>query len=257
VVGQITASLEKKFKMLTGDKAFTNLGSKSGVIKGDILTVYHQSDTNRVEPIGECAVVEIYDSKSVCEIIEMSREVGLDTVTIKKMTYDDALLFPPIFALLTKVVEPYSPEKKIVVYVHEFFDEKHNITRFSEKIKREVNRIFFQKKRMKSAGKAISPAVFAYLPGEYNEYNKTIEDYLKRDRIDVIIAGTYRIEGAKVQIVILLQDRQELGGYSPRHHHHSQTLCRDGSGGDRSLQGKEEGEDRGLRRGVQACLPQE
>ncbi len=37
VVGQITASLEKKFKMLTGDKAFTNLGSKSGGDKGDIL----------------------------------------------------------------------------------------------------------------------------------------------------------------------------------------------------------------------------
>ncbi len=200
VVGQITASLEKKFKMLVGDKAFTNLGSRSGVIKGDILTIYHRSDTNRADPIGQCAVVEIYDSKSVCEIITMNREIGMDTVTIKKMVYDDALLFPPIFALLTKVVEPYSPEKKVVVYVHEFFDENHNVTRFSEKIKREVNKVFFQKKRMESAGKAISPAVFAYLPGEYNEYNKTIEDYLKRDRIDVIIAGTYRTVGDKLQL---------------------------------------------------------
>lgn len=207
VVGQITASLEKKFKMLTGDKAFTNLGTRSGVIKGDILTVYHQLDTNRVEPIGQCAIVEIYDAKSVCEIITMNREIGLDTVTIKKMTYDDALLFPPIFALLTKVVEPYSPEKKIVVYVHEFFDENHNVTRFSEKIKREVNKVFFQKKRMMSAGKAISPAVFAYLPGEYNEYNRTIEDYLKRDRIDVIIAGTYKIVGDKVQLSFYKIDR--------------------------------------------------
>ncbi len=84
VVGQITASLEKKFKMLTGDKAFTNLGTRSGVIKGDILTVYHQLDTNRVEPIGQCAIVEIYDAKSVCEIITMNREIGLDTVTIKR-----------------------------------------------------------------------------------------------------------------------------------------------------------------------------
>lgn len=200
VVGQITSSLEKKFKMLTGDKAFTNLGSRSGVIKGDILTIYHQSDTNRADPIGECAIVEIYDSKSVCEIITMNREVGMDTITIKKVVYDDALLFPPIFALLTKVVEPYSPEKKIVVYIHDFFDENHNVTRFSEKIKREVKKVFFQKKRMMSAGKAISPAVFAYLPGEYNEYNKTIEDYLKRDRIDVIISGTYKTVGDKVQL---------------------------------------------------------
>lgn len=200
VVGQITASLEKKFKMLIGDKAFTNLGTRSGVIKGDILTVYHESDTNRVDPIGECAIVEIYELRSVCEVITMKREIGMDTVTIKKPTYDDALLFPPIFALLTKVVEPYSPEKHIVVYVHEFFDENHNITRFSEKIRKEVMKVFFQKKRMRSAGKSISPAVFAYLPGEYNEYNRAIEDYLKRDRIDVIIAGTYRTVGDKVQL---------------------------------------------------------
>ena len=200
VVGQITASLEKKFKMLIGDRAFTNLGTKSGVIKGDILTIFHQGDTNRADPIGKCAIVEIYDSKSVCEIITMNREIGRDTVTIEKTRYDDALLFPSIFALLTKVVEPYSPEKQIVVYVHEFFDENHNVTRFSEKIKRETNKVFFQKKRMKSAGKAISPALFAYLPGEYNEYNRTIEDYLKRDRIDVIVAGTYKVAGDRIQL---------------------------------------------------------
>lgn len=200
VTGQITESLEKKFKMLIGDKAFTNLGSKSGVIKGDILTVFHQSDTRMADPIGQCAVVEIYDAKSVCEIITMTREIGMDTVTIKKMTYDDALLFPSVFALLTKVVEPYSPEKQVVVYIHDFFDDKHNVTRFSEKIKREVNKVFFQKKRIKSAGRAISPALFAYLPGEYNEYNKTIEDYLRRDRIDVIIAGTYKVNGDKIQL---------------------------------------------------------
>jgi len=200
VVGRITASLDKKFKMLTGDRAFTNLGSRSGVIKGDIFTVYHEGDTYRAEPIGQCAVVEIYDSKSVCEIISMQREIGLDTVTIKKLAYDDALLFPPIFALLTKVVEPYAPEKRIVVYIHEFFDEKHNVTRFSEKIKGEMKKVFFQKKRISPAGKSISSALFAYLPGEYNEYNKTIEDYLKRDQIDVIISGTYRIAGDRLQL---------------------------------------------------------
>lgn len=207
VVGQITGSLEKKFKMLTGDKAFTNLGGSSGVIKGDILTIFRQGDTNRVDPIGQCAIVEMYASRSVCEIITMNREIGMDTVTIKKLNYDDALLFPPIFTLLTKVVEPYSPEKHVVVYVHDFFDENHNLTRFSERIKKEVNRVFFQKKRMKAAGKAISPALFAYLPGEYNEYNATIEDYLKRDRIDVIIAGTYKVVGDRIQLSFYKIDR--------------------------------------------------
>ncbi len=130
----------------------------------------------------------------------MKQEIGKDIVTLKKIAYDDALIFPSIFTLLTKVVEPYSPEKKIKVYIYQIFDENNNVTELSQKIRKEMVKVFFQKNRIISAGKLISPALHAYLPGEYDEYNKTIEDYLQKDNIDVIISGTYKIMGDKIQI---------------------------------------------------------
>lgn len=199
-VGQVIGNLDNKFKLLLGDKAITNLGKKSGVIKGDIFTIYGKTDTRLIDPIGRCAVVEIFDSTSICEIIKMKREVGMDNVAINKLKYSDANLLPSVFALLTKIVEPYPPEKEIKVYIYDVFDEKNNVTKFSEKVKKEIKKVFFQKKRIKSIGENISPALFAYLPGEYNEYNKIIEDYLKKDRIDVIISGTYRVEGDKIEL---------------------------------------------------------
>ena len=200
VAGQIVGNFEGKFKLLLGDKAITNLGKKNGVIKGDIYTIYSQADSKMVDPIGRCAVVEIYDSTSVCEIIKMKREIGIDVVSMKKLKSTDQNLLPPIFTLLSKVVEPYAPEKQITVFVYDVFDENHNVTKFSEKVKNEVKNIFFQKKRIKPAGQGVSTALFAYLPGEYNEYNKEIEGYLQKDGIDVIISGTYRMKGENIEL---------------------------------------------------------
>lgn len=199
-VGQVIGNLDNKFKLLLGDKAITNLGKRSGVIKGDIFSIYGKKDVKLIDPIGKCAVVEIYDSTSICEIIKMTREIGMDNVAVSKLKYNDANLLPSIFALLTKIVEPYSPEKEIKVYIYDVFDENNNVTKFSEKVKREIKKVFFQKKRIKPIGENISPALFAYLPGEYNEYNSVIEDYLRKDQIDVIISGTYKVKGDKIEL---------------------------------------------------------
>ncbi|HOW54307.1 MAG TPA: hypothetical protein PLR60_06580 [Syntrophorhabdaceae bacterium] len=196
-IGQVTGNLDGKFKILLGDKAITNLGKKSGVIKGDIFKLYDKKDPKMMDTIGKCAVVDIYDMSSVCEIIEMKREIGVDNATIKKLKYEDANLLPPIFALLTKIVEPYPPHKEIRVFIYDIFDENRNVTKFSEKVKSEMKKIFFQKKRIKSAGRGVSSSLFAYLPGEYSEYNKEIEEYLEKDQIDVIISGTYKIKEDK------------------------------------------------------------
>jgi hypothetical protein len=200
IAGNIMDSLEGKFKMLIGDKTFTNLGSKMGVIKGDILTIYARTDTTLSDPVGKCAVVQIYDTRSICQVIEMTREIGKDTATIAKLAFDDAQLYPGIFTLLSKIVEPYPPEKKVKVYVYQIFDEKHNITEFSQKIRKDIVKVFSQKKRMEPASRLISPALSAYLPGEYDEYNKTIEDYLRKDNIDAIVSGTYKMVGDKIHI---------------------------------------------------------
>lgn len=206
--GQIIGNLDQKVKIITGDKAITNLGMKNGVIKGDILTIYKMDDTDYLNPVGKCAVINVYDATSICEIIKIyNNEIGKDAVVIDKLTTDDSNLYPVIFQLLTKVMEPYEPDKEIKVYVHSIFDEQNNITAFSEKVQKEIKRVFFQRKRIKPANTNVSRALFAYLPGEYAESKQIIEDYLKKDNIDVLIAGTYKIKGDKIELSLYKVDR--------------------------------------------------
>jgi hypothetical protein len=205
--GLIIDNLDHKVKILSGDKAITNLGKKNGVIKGDILNIYKTIDTEYLDSIGKCAITGIYETTSVCEIFKMNNEIGKDTVVIDKLVSNDSNLFPAIFQLLTKVVEPYEPNKEITVYVHSVFDEQNNITKFSEKLQKEIEKVFFQKKRIKRPGKNVTQALLAYLPGEYTESNQVIEDYLKKDNIDVIIAGTYKIRGDKIELSLYKVDK--------------------------------------------------
>jgi hypothetical protein len=206
--GQITDNLDKKVKIMIGDKAITNLGKKSGVIKGDILNIYKTNDTDYLDSIGKCAVTNIYETTSICEILKMNgTEIGNDTVVIDKLITGDYNFYPVIFQLLTQVVEPYEPYKEITVYVHSIFDEQNNITKLSEQIQKEIKKIFFQKKRIKSAGTNVSQAIFAYLPDEYVESKQIIEGYLKKDNIDVIISGTYKIKGDKIELSLYKVDR--------------------------------------------------
>lgn len=206
--GQITGNLEQKVKILTGDKAITNLGKKSGVIKGDILTIYKQNDTEYLNPIGKCAVVNVNDTTSICEITKInSSEIAKDAVVIDKLSINDVSLYPAIFQLLTKVVEPYEPYKDIVVHIHAIFDEQNNITKLSEKIQKEIGRIFYQKKRIVKYNGKISQALKAYLPAEYADSNDIIEDYLKKEKIDVLVAGTYSIKDNKIVLTLYKIDR--------------------------------------------------
>jgi len=198
--GQIIGNLDNKFRMLLGDKAVTNLGKKSGVIKGDILTIYVPNDTRMIDPIGRCAVIEAYDTTSICEIIRMKKEIGSDMVVIDRLKFNDPNFFPAVLELMSKVVEPYPPEKEVTVYIHNIYDENHNITKFSSMVHSELLRVFSQKKRIKLAGKEIAPELMAYYPGEYNEHTAVIEDYLRKDRIDAIISGIYRIKGDIIEI---------------------------------------------------------
>lgn len=205
--GQIIGNLDQKVKIITGDKAITNLGTKNGVMKGDIMTIYKIDDINYMDPIGKCAIINVYDVTSICEITKIyNNEIGKDAVVMDKLAINDYSLFPAIFQLLSKVMEPYEPDKEIRIYVHNIFDEQNNITGFSEKLQKEINKIFFQKKRIKPVTN-VSQALFAYLPGEYAESNQVVEDYLKKDNIDVLIAGTYKIRGDKIELSLYKVDK--------------------------------------------------
>jgi len=207
VQGQIVGNLDQKVKIMLGDKAITNLGKKDALIKGDILGIYRVDDVRLLDSIGRCAVVATQDSTSVCEIVKMKREIGADVVNIHKMSFNDPNLFVPIFQLLTRTVEPYEPQKEITVYIHDIVDEQNSVTEFSERVRNEIKKVFFQKKRIKPLGKAVSQSLLAYLPGEFTESHQMIEDYMKRDNIDVIISGMYRVRGNKIELTFFKVDK--------------------------------------------------
>lgn len=205
--GEIIGSLDSKVKMLLGDKALLNLGERDGIIKGDILTIYGRTDTQHFDTLGKCAVTKVYDSTGICEIIRMKNEIGRDIVTIPRLKYSDANLFPVIFKLMTRTIEPYEPEKEITVYVNNIYDENNNITKFSEGLRKEIKKVFYQKKRIKPVAGDISPELFAYLPDEYDKSKDVIEDYMKKDKTDVIITGTYKIKGGKIELSLYKIDK--------------------------------------------------
>lgn len=206
--GKIIGNLDEKVKIMTGDEAIIDLGRNNGVTKGDILTIYNPRDIKYLNPIGKCAIVQDYERTSICEIIKIyNNEIGMDMVVLDKLIITDPDLYPVIFQLLTKVVEPYEAQKEITVYVHSIFDEQNNVTKFSEKIQREIKKIFVQKKRINVEEKNLPQSLFAYLPDDYAESNQVIEDYLKKGNIDVLIAGTYKMRGDKIELSLYKVDK--------------------------------------------------
>ncbi len=90
VTGEITSSiiLQERIYLNTGDKAVTNLGSKDGVIKGDILIVTTRLDVMKEKPIGQCAVTSVDVKSSICEIITSNMEIPQGSnVSIPVMYY--------------------------------------------------------------------------------------------------------------------------------------------------------------------------
>ncbi len=207
IIGKIVDNLDQKERIMNGDMAVINIGKNNGLIKGDILSIYKNDDISRKKILGNCAIVNVNDSKSICEIIKIfDSEIGRDNVVIDKIIVSDVNFYPVIFQLLTKVVEPYEPYKEIKVYVNNILDEQNNVSKFSDKLQKEIKKVFSQKKRIKVVDN-ISPALIAYLPSEYAEASKDIESYLKRDDIDVIIAGKYSVKEDKIFLNLYKVDK--------------------------------------------------
>lgn len=208
IIGKIIDNLDQKVKIMNGDRSIINLGKNNGLIKGDILSIYKNNDTKFTDVSGKCAITDVYDSTSICEITRINNiEIDRDTVIMDKLSINDPNLYPAIFKLLTKVVEPYEPHKEITVYVHNIFDEQNNITKFSEGLQKEIKNVFFQKKRIKQPSSKVSQQLFAYLPSEYAGSKEIIEDYLKKDKIDVLISGNYKIRGEQIELSLYKVDR--------------------------------------------------
>jgi hypothetical protein len=156
--------------------------------------------------IGRCAVVETSDLSSICEIINVRREIEPgDLVKAKKLSYPNKTMYPLLFGVLEKVVEPYEPNKQITVYVHDVYDEKENVTPFSERIKAEMKNLFSQKARIRVVNDV--DGVYSFYPSEYKTWLPQIKTYLKRDKVDVLLSGRYQVSGSTVEVSVYVIDK--------------------------------------------------
>jgi hypothetical protein len=207
VRGNIISTANGRLNVATGGKVATNLGSNSGVIKGDVLKVYPYKDTDLQGATGWCEVTKVFTNTSVCELIKTSTEIEQgNTVTLSKVDVRDGTLYPAIFELMNAVVEPYKASSEIRVRVYDFFDKGNNITRFSKNLKTEVLYVLGQKEKilLKDGDGEKDPIFY---PDGYGESEKAIKVNLEQSGIDVIITGTYEKQNGRTVLRVLKIDK--------------------------------------------------
>jgi hypothetical protein len=151
--------------------------------------------------------VRVEPDSSVCEIISVRNEISQDyRVYANKLYSADERLFPIIYQFLYGVVQPYQPQKKISIYIHDFFDKKLNKTMFSTRVKSEVENIFTQKSKILLKEDLISKE-FHFYPINSPENQKMIDDFMKKENIDVFITGLYSLEDGQMNITFYKYDR--------------------------------------------------
>jgi hypothetical protein len=209
ITGKIMPSgvFQERIYFVPEDRAFTSLGMKDGLIKGDILQIARDVDYDLINPSGRCALVRVDPDSSVCEIISVKNEISQDyQVYANKLYPSDERLFSIIYPLLYRVVEPYQPQKKISVYIHDLFDKTLNKTIFSVRAKREVENIFAQKSKILLKQDLVSKE-FHFYTIDSPENQKAIDDFMKRGNIDVFVTGLYSLEDGQMNITFYKYDR--------------------------------------------------
>lgn len=215
IKGSIVTNLDKKLKIVYGDKAIISLGRIHGMIKGDIVKITKDSDISLTEQIGKCAVQKTFESTSICEIISMKQEIeNKNIVYMERFRTIDPNLFNQMIALLNSIVEPYKPYDNINIYVHDIYDEKNNTTLFSERLKEDILYSFQQKSRIAATRDAYKSYIgyqdhyFNADAYTFNERNvNKLKNSMKTFNIDVLLTGVYKIKGDTLNIALLIVDR--------------------------------------------------
>jgi len=200
--------LQERIHLTVGDKAVTNLGSKHGVIKGDIFVVTTPKDVMKEKPIGQCAVTSVDVNTSVCEIITANMEIPKGSnVSLPIVYYSMEKFYPAIYKLLSKSVEPFAPHEKLKIAIYDFFDNQNNVTRFSEGLKQEVKNIFSQKKRVTLTDpKTLNKDLLLYPEDIRNSYGLRAE-VMEALAADVFITGSYAFDNDNVSFTFYKFDR--------------------------------------------------
>lgn len=210
VTGEITSSiiLQERIHLNVGDKAVTNLGSKDGVLKGDILVITARQDVMKEKPIGQCAVTSVDVKSSICEIITSKMEIERGSnVSIPVMYYSMEKFYPAIYKILSKSVDSFPPYEKVKISVYDIFDSQNNVTKFSDKLKQEMKDVFIEKKRVRLVEpKTVKKDFFLYPEDIKNSYGLRTE-VMETLGVDVFITGSYTLNNENASFTFYKYDK--------------------------------------------------
>ena len=206
--GEIVSSFLERLNLSQGDTLIINVGSGSGVIKGDIGRIAKRGAVDPTDIAGKCAVTETRETSLLCEVLQTREEIQLgDAVLFKGLVSPpDAAFQQLVLAAARSVVAPYPPSKEISVYVYEIFDDQGNVTGLSRRIKAELIEALKQKRRISIAGNTSLKEIVFY-PVRDLTWIADVKDVMTKTTVDVLITGRYRMEGGDLQVTLYKVDK--------------------------------------------------
>ena len=208
--GQVSSAilLQERINLTVPDKAVVNIGTRDGLIKGDLLFVTTSPDIETANQVAECAVLKFVDDKSsVCQIVKAKVEVERGNyASIKKLQRGDDRFFPAAFDTMSRTAEPYEPYRKINVYIHEIFDGNNNVTGLSKRIKKALEDMFSQKSKFRLKT-GLDTKDFLFYPDKYREASMALSQTMSRSGVDVFITGSYAVNGGVANLNLIKFDK--------------------------------------------------
>jgi hypothetical protein len=208
VVGVIAPLNNERVTITQGDKAVVNVGERDGIVKGDVGSVGTDKGGAPSTLIARCAVTAGNYRSSVCEVINDKKEIDPGSfIFFDPVAFTDATLYPVTIAVLSHVVDPYEPYKRLRVCLYGIFNDGNAQTGLSELIMGEFARVFAQKKRIDLVDKSALKELIFY-PDADEKLIEFVQKKMKSADMDALLTGTYRVSGKRINLTVLAINKQ-------------------------------------------------
>ncbi len=208
VVGVIVPLNSERVTITQGDTAVANVGERDGIIKGDIGLVRADRGGAPSTTTARCAVTAANYLSSLCELINDKREIDPGSfIFFDPVAFTDATLYPVTVAVLSHLVRPFEPHKRLRVCLYGIFDERNAQTGLSEVIVGEFGRVFAQKKRIELVDKSTLKGLIFY-PDSEKTLIEFVQKNMKGADIDALVTGTYRVTGKRIDLTVVAIDKE-------------------------------------------------
>jgi hypothetical protein len=208
IVGVIQPASSERITVSVGDNATVNLGTKHGLIVGDIgVIVLDASIKSKDNAIGRCAITKTGFDTSVCEVVTAKREIEKgNRVVFSSVQFNDGNYYSAAMNTIAAIVEPYEPHVHLNVCVYGLYDANNAVTELSEDMEREFKGIFAQKNRLRLVSKDVLRDLVMY-PNLSDELLSFARNEMKRNSLDAILLGTYTLVDGQLALTVRKIDK--------------------------------------------------